>query len=272
VKPHATVLLTGDGGDDIFLGYEHHKSFFLAQRMARFIPSGVAGWWPSLMPAFAGLTQLRRASRLIDYAAGGLGAVTRAHDGLPFFADAGLLGDRLAEAQTEHRSIPRSAGSGRHLLGDVLNYEFSNRFQAEFMTKVDGGSMYYAIEARSPLLDHRLWEFGASLPFPVRLHGGVLKAVLRAVARRRLGAEVGNRRKQGFTVPVGRWLAGKWKAELDDLRGESLLSSEGWVKQDRLATAIERATASGSVPRQLWSLLVLERWLRSVSRMSLAAQ
>jgi asparagine synthase (glutamine-hydrolysing) len=262
IKPVATVLLTGDGGDDIFLGYEHYKTFFLAQRIAGMLPDGLHSVWPSLMPAFGGIRPLRRFSRLIDYATGGLGAVTKAHDGLAYFERADILGDRFRDLSTSHREIPRS--SGRHLLRDVLSYEFRNRFMSEFMTKVDGGSMYYGIEARSPLLDHRLWELGASLPFSVRLHGGELKAVLRAIARKHLGKEVAARRKQGFTVPVGRWLAGKWKPELEELRGDSLLASEGWIRRGSLDSAIGKSAARGQVPRQLWSLLVFERWLRSI--------
>jgi asparagine synthase (glutamine-hydrolysing) len=144
----------------------------------------------------------------------------------------------------------------------MLAYEFGTRFLSEFMTKVDGATMQHAIEARSPLLDHALWEFGASLPFSVRLRGGELKAVLRAIARKHLGKEIAGRRKQGFTVPVGRWLSGKWKPELDAMKDGSLLEREGWIQRGKLAGLIANSVARGSVPRQLWSLLVLERWLQ----------
>ena len=62
--------------------------------------------------------------------------------------------------------------------------------------------MHYGMEARSPFLDHHIWEFAAKLPTGIRLHHGVLKAILRQLTCRRIGSKIGNRQKRGFTVPV----------------------------------------------------------------------
>lgn len=262
VKPSATVLLTGDGGDDVFLGYQRHKMFFMAQRLAPMLPASVASGWPTLEPLSKRVAPLRRAWRFVSYAAGGMGAVREAHDGLPWFAQNRILGGRFSSTDRFTPAGAHPPGSGKRLLRDVLNHEFQNRFPAEFMTKVDGASMYYGIEARSPFLDHRLWEFAASLPFGVRLHGGELKAVLRAIARKRIGPEVASRGKQGFHIPVGRWLAGQWKSQMDIIAHDSLLEEEGWIERGQLRQLVRTAVEAGTVPRQLWSLLVLERWLQ----------
>jgi asparagine synthase (glutamine-hydrolysing) len=269
VKPKVTVLLTGDGGDDVFLGYEHHRNFHLAQRMSNYIPRPVARGWQSIHPLFMRANgPIRRASRLIDYATGGLGAVTEAHDGLPYYERAGLLGERLIGLQLSNRQIPRSVDSGRRLMSDFLGYERRTRFVAEYMTKVDGGAMWHAIEARSPFLDHVLWEFASSLPFDVRLHQGELKAILREMVRRNIGPEVANRRKQGFTVPVTRWLSTAWKPQLDMLAHDSVLESEGWIRSGSLRQAIAAASGRPNVPQQLWNLMVLEHWARKNLRRS----
>jgi asparagine synthase (glutamine-hydrolysing) len=71
--------------------------------------------------------------------------------------------------------------------------------------------MHHSLEARSPFLDQKLWEFAASLPYDVRLSGGRLKAILRELARRKIGDRVARGRKRGFGIPVGRWLVGRWR-------------------------------------------------------------
>lgn len=266
VKPKATVLLTGDGGDDVFLGYPFHRHFWAAQRLARVLPKGASSLWRTVRPAVAGIDRLRRPRHFLDYATGGIGAATRVHDGLPYYARLGLLGDRLSSDTIEQRKIPLSASPARNVLSDWLDYDQRTRFVGEFMTKVDGGTMRYAIEARSPLLDQKLWEFAATLPFPVRLHQGQLKAILREIARRRIGPGVASRRKRGFTVPVQRWLAGRWSGSLEESFAGSLLEKEGWLRPGAAQAAVKDAADRGAAPNQLWYLLVLERWLRNDSR------
>ena len=120
--------------------------------------------------------------------------------------------------------------------------------------------MHYAVEARSPLLDHEIWEFAAVLSPEIRFHGGALKAVLREIVRRRIGPGVANRKKQGFTVPVDRHLTSNSK-DLERLKGASQLENGGWVRKGSLLKTVEEAARTGSVSPQLWHLLVLEYWL-----------
>jgi asparagine synthase (glutamine-hydrolysing) len=137
------------------------------------------------------------------------------------------------------------------------------------MTKVDGGAMYYAIEARSPFLDHRLWELAASLPIEMRLRGGELKAILRELVRRNVSPAVAARRKQGFTVPVHHWLVGAWRPQLESIASDSFLEQQGWIKPGVMRNAVSTAVARGQAPVQLWTLVVLESWLRAnVSQLS----
>lgn len=262
IKPSATVLLTGDGGDDVFLGYTHHRNLFTAQKLANRLPSFSPRAWSTLRPAISRVPALRRAMHLTDYAIGGLGAVAQVHDGIPYYQNAGMLGDRCTSATLSHRQIPHSFSSAKALMSNFLDYERKTRFVAEYMTKVDGGAMFYAIEARSPFLDHVMWEFAASLPFEQRLQGGELKAVLRALVRKVVSPAVASRRKQGFTVPVGTWLVRNWKPQLDVMRHASRLEQEGWLHPGTLEPAISDAVGRGQAPVQLWSLVVLENWFR----------
>ena len=130
------------------------------------------------------------------------------------------------------------------------------------MTKVDGGTMYYALEARSPFLDQELWNFAASLPFATRLRGGVLKAILRECVRRHVGDDVAKGAKRGFTVPVQRWLAGRWRGAFENSLEQSLLEQQGYIRGNAVRSALQQFSERGCTPMQLWYLYVLETWFR----------
>jgi asparagine synthase (glutamine-hydrolysing) len=259
IKPVATVLLTGDGGDDVFLGYPFFYNCWLAQKLARRLPTFAPAGWSLVRPLFLGRVP-RRARNFLDYTVGGLGAYNRVRFGFQYFEQHGLLGERLQGLRPAQRSIPASLASARDLLREVFEYNCATHFTGEFMPKVDGGSMYYGMEARAPFLDHSMWDLAASLPAAIRFHGGALKAVLREIARRRLGPEVADRPKQGFQVPAEKWLAGDWKSSLETLQGDTLLEQDGWIRKGSLRAAIGHAVVAA--PNQLWYLVVLERWLR----------
>jgi asparagine synthase (glutamine-hydrolysing) len=130
------------------------------------------------------------------------------------------------------------------------------------MTKVDGATMFHSLEARSPFLDQELWEFASSLSFELRLQGGQLKSVLRELARQKLGERVARGRKRGFTIPVQRWLVGRWRNALVDLLRASILDREGFIDARAVLDRLTAATQEGKAPNQLWYIFVLESWLR----------
>jgi asparagine synthase (glutamine-hydrolysing) len=262
VKPEATVLLTGDGGDDIFLGYPFFLNAWKAQNLARRLPAISPGVWNVIRPVSRKLPGLRRAGNFLDYAVGGIGAYGRVRVGLPYFEEHGLLGELLRDGNVAHREIPPSFDSARRLVADVLQFHRRMHFTSEFMTKVDGSTMYHSLEARSPFLDHKLWEFAARLPPRLHFHSGKLKAILRNIVERRIGPEVAFRRKQGFTIPVEKWLASKWRYRLEELKEGSVLVRNGWMQPKALSSAITEAMNREAVPPQLWNALVLEHWLR----------
>lgn len=266
VAPLAKVLLTGDGGDDVFLGYPEHRHFWLAQGLARQLPAASSAGWSAVRDSFPRRGALRRAASFLDYAAGGLGAVAAAHDGLPYYQRHGLLGERLAGASVARRELPWSAASARDLLAEFLAHDRGLRFVGEYMTKVDGATMHYGVEARSPFLDQDLWEFAAALPFGLRLRRGKLKAVLRELARRRIGSRVASGRKRGFGVPIQRWLVGRWRAQFEETLRDSLLAREGWLNAEGCLAELARAAREGWAPKQLWYVYVLESWLRRERR------
>jgi asparagine synthase (glutamine-hydrolysing) len=263
VRPKATVLLTGDGGDDVFLGYPFFHNAWKAQQLARKLPPGSAALWSLGRPIAKRMPGLRRASNFLDYAVGGIGAYGRVRLGLPYFEERGMLGDQLRGRGVAYRQIPASLAAARRLMADVFQSQRRMHFGSEFLTKVDGGTMYHSLEARSPLLDATIWEYAAKLPPAIHFHSGRLKAVLREIALRHAGPEVAFRRKQGFTIPVEKWLASKWSGRLRELKSGTLLASEGWLDRNALASSVDEALTQESISPQLWHTLVFEQWLRS---------
>ncbi len=263
VAREATVLLTGDGGDDVFLGYPEHRHLWLAEKLSRALPESAARGWLALRDSVRRVGPLRRAASFADYTTGGLGAVASAHDGLPFYEERGLLGERLKDSTVAQRTIPWSIASGRQVLAEFLVHDRRGRFVGEYLTKVDGATMYYSLEARSPFLDQELWEFASSLSFDMRLRHGHLKAVLRELARTKLGDRVAKGRKRGFGVPVQRWIAGRWRDQVEEYLRESILESEGIINSEPTLKELEKAARTGTAPKQLWYIFVLESWLRN---------
>lgn len=263
IRERVTVLLTGDGGDDVFLGYPRQRHLFWAQRAANLMPAFAARQWPRIRPLAARVPPLRRAMHFIDYATQGLGAAAADSEALGYYSRHAILGERLqALAPRQEQSSFQSA---RRVLTDFMEYERRMRFVSEYMTKVDGATMFHALEARAPFLDQRVWEFADALPYSVRLQGGELKAILRAIVRKRVGAQVAGRKKRGFTVPVNRWLGTSWSSELERLSSRPLLETNGWIQKGSMQPRIAQARAMREAPIQLWRLLVLEEWLSSRS-------
>jgi asparagine synthase (glutamine-hydrolysing) len=262
VKASATVLLVGDGGDDVFLGYPEYRTFLQAERLARTIPAAAARLWRRSRGVIPRVGILRRGRHFLDYATGGLGAVTRARDSFTWLQRAGIAGERLDAALLPHREIAESLDAARDVLTTFLEYDRHGRFVGEYMTKVDGATMHYGLEARAPFLDADLGDFARALPYELRLHDGRLKAVLRELARREIGARVARGRKRGFVIPAQRWMLRTWRAKVDDAFRHSTLAEEGWIRSRDLWRAWEHATASANVPQSLWYVYVLELWFR----------
>ncbi len=263
VKPKATVLLTGDGGDDVYLGYPFQFNAWRAQKLARSVPAFTPGIYSAIRPLLSAIPRLKRARSLLDYAMGGIGAYGRVRIGLPYYKENNLFGDRLRSGTVAYREVAASFESARDLVAEVFEFHKRMHFTSEFMTKVDGSTMYYSLEARAPFLDQKIWEFASRISPEVHFRGGKYKAILREIVRRRVGPDVAFRRKQGFTVPVERWLATKWADRLAELKGETLLVKQGWFERKPLSAAIDKALKQDEIPVQLWYVLVLESWLRA---------
>ena len=203
---HVTVVLSGDGGDELFGGYDHYFPHPRVAAFDRWAPPGakaVASMiWPLLPHGVTGKNFLRRVSR---------DARGRFLDEIGYFQrdekDALLTGRRPATAGSDgcRSAAPYHFGRFGHLpwAAQMMRFDFETYLPEDILTKVDRMSMAHSIESRVPLLDNEVVDFSARLPADLKVRNGRRKHILKEAAAKWLPQEVLTRRKQGFAVPVG---------------------------------------------------------------------
>ena len=275
-RRHVTVALSGDGGDELFCGYNR---YLIAQRLwekLRVLPLPVRQAIAALLRHAPGhgLDSLQRrllpprmrlpnlADRLPK-----LAEVLEHHDGAAFYL--GLVShwkqpDRLVLAAREPRTImsdpdrlPALPGlRERMMLLDMLTY-----LPDDILTKVDRASMAVSLEARVPLLDHRLMEFAWRVPTDLKYRDGQGKWLLRQVLYRYVPKQLMERPKMGFGVPIDDWLRGPLRDWGEALLDEKRLREEGFFDPApirRLWTEHQGGTRRWHY--YLWDVLMFQAW------------
>jgi asparagine synthase (glutamine-hydrolysing) len=271
-RRHVTVALSGDGGDELFGGYERYRALVLSQRMQRWFPTKWiqnSGILQRLPDSTARRSLLRRVRRFCE--ALGQGAVERYMNWIQIFGEAQRLelfrDDFIAELPDRDpvdflRHAWRAAGK-RDLVSCATAADLQTYMPCDLMTKVDIASMAHSLEARQPLLDYRLIEWAVSLPSHLKRRGSVGKYLLRETFSDVLPAAIWNRPKMGFGVPIAKW----FRTSLRDRTYDALLSTESKCQQyfrTETIRSLVNAHMSGKENQayRLWNLLTFELWLR----------
>ncbi len=271
-----TVALSGDGADEAFAGYRRHKFQHGEDRLRGLLPQALRGplfgglgaiypkadWAPRPLRAKATLQALAASSETgYARAVGVTPPELRAQLYSPEFLK--LRGDYRAEQPWEDlmRSAPARSGLDRAQYADLKFW-----LPGDILTKVDRTSMAVSLEAREPLLDHRLIEFAAGLPEGLRLKGGQGKWLLKKTMKRYLPDEILFRQKQGFVTPIAQWFRGPLAESARGIAASSALARTGWFEPRRLGSIAEDHIAGrADHGRLLWQLLMLDRSLSGLS-------
>jgi asparagine synthase (glutamine-hydrolysing) len=273
-RKYVTVALSGDGGDELFAGYNRYQ---LTQRfwrslslMPRAVRKGAAAAltavrpnrWTQLLSALPSRLRLPQAGDKVHKAA----AVLRLDS-----ADA--VYRRLVSHWEPSESMPQVA-EPRGILDDAtVAKDFPDLLERmqfldlvtylpdDILTKVDRASMAVALEARVPLIDHRVVEFAWRLPENVKVRNGTSKWILRQVLYRHVPPELIERPKMGFGIPLGEWLRGPLRDWAETLLNEQRLRQAGLLD----AAMVRRYWADHLDGRRnwqylLWDVLMLEAW------------
>jgi asparagine synthase (glutamine-hydrolysing) len=265
-RKHVTVALSGDGGDELFAGYERFAA-------------GVAARHFAALPRVA-QTAVRGAVDLTPtHGLGGLpGRMQRfarvAQRGLPdaycswisFIADrdrAALLNGRQADwGLHDYRRVWQDS-EGAATVDRLLDLNLRTYLPDDLLVKADRMSMAHGLEVRSPLLDTELLAYTARLRPSLKLRGMSLKRVLKAAVADLLPRQVANRGKRGFGVPLDRWFREDLRTYLDSTLGVG----SARIRQHLLPDAVDRMLAEHESGKQnhghaLWTLITLEVFLR----------
>jgi asparagine synthase (glutamine-hydrolysing) len=267
-----TVALSGDGADEAFAGYRRHAFQAAEERMRGVLPPGLRSavfgrlgalypkldWAPQPLRAKATLAALGRAGD--EAYADAVGVTGREARHRLYAPDARqALGGHRAEDRivAAMRSAPARDPLDRAQYADLKIW-----LPGDILTKIDRTSMAVGLEAREPLLDHRLVEFAARLPVGLRLRGGTGKWLMKRAMRRYLPDEILYRRKMGFVTPISAWFRGPLAAQAGAIAHGSALAETGWFD----SKAIERVAADHRSGRSdhgrlLWQLMMLDRSL-----------
>jgi len=256
-REHVTVSLSGDGGDELFCGYPRY-AWVRQGTLVQGIPGCLRRPLCSLLSRVP-IHKVQRGAEsiLYDDAAEmyfhtvGIFERRRIGEVLPeTFDDQGL---RYFRAFRD----PRAGGIvERAMATDILTYLVD-----DILTKVDRASMAYSLEARVPLLDHRIVEFAARLPMEHKARGGETKRLLRKILFRHVPGKLLDRPKMGFGIPVNRWLRNELRPLLDEYLGQDRIRREGFLRPEGVRRVVtEHLSGRRDHQYRLWALLVFSMW------------
>ncbi|MEO6235819.1 MAG: asparagine synthase (glutamine-hydrolyzing) [Vicinamibacterales bacterium] len=262
-----TVALSGDGGDELWAGYTRHRVEHWEQSARRALgpATALAGMLGRALPlSVKGARALRHLGAAPDHAyalkhAYGMfepDAKTRLYSS--DFAASVRGADPFAAFRDAYARCRSLDPVDRGLYTDVHTYMID-----DILTKVDRMSMAVSLEAREPLLDHRLLEFAATVPMSLKIKNGRGKYLLRKVLETKIPGAILERGKQGFEAPIGEWLRGPLAPMAEGLLSDGRLRDRG-VFDDREVTRLwtEHRDGRADHRHRLWQLMMLELWFR----------
>jgi asparagine synthase (glutamine-hydrolysing) len=271
-REEVTVVLSGDGGDEVFGGYETYAALGREKtwnRIPRLLRKG------ALEPAIDALRPTRAKKGLVNkakrFVEGARLDPAMGHARWRIFLD-----DRARETLfTSDALAAISAPAGAHILeiaaragsrdavDRALYVDLFSYLPENCLAKVDRMSMAVSLEGRVPLLDHEVVELAFSAPSSLKVRGAATKILLKEVAARRVPRECVYRRKEGFSIPIKNWLGGELRPLMEDLLSPVHLAEEGLFR----TAAVERLKrehleGAANHSHVLWTLMVFQDWRR----------
>ena len=267
-KKHLTVILNGDGGDEIFGGYRRYVpfakfDFFNAGGFTKTMASALFSILPvsdnkkSKYNYIYRLTDLARKNNLSIY----LSSTIDSFEGYEKYL--GTNDNYLRRVKSDFEEIKQSNLSG---LQKIMNLDFENILAGNLLVKMDIATMAHSLEGRSPLLCKEILEYVPGISDDFKIKGTKTKYLLRTLAEKYLPAELINQPKRGFEIPLKKWIDG----ELKDLIYSYIISPNAWcnnfVDKKFINELWNRKVKTGDEKRakMIWTLFALEVWYQKV--------
>lgn len=266
-----TVALTGDGGDELFAGYNRHVSAPAMWRALRRVPRPLraaasatlgrlpARFWNAAASAMPGRTAPNLGAKL-HKALATAGHARDFHDIYDDFLDewAGERSPVLGGGKGVGRAAPAIPDpTVATMLRDATGF-----LPDDILTKVDRASMAVSLETRVPFLDHRLAAVAAQIPLSMKVQGGKGKQILRAALFARAPAALFDRPKAGFAVPVGQWIKEPLRDWAESLLDPQRLAAQGYFDPTIVAARwADHVSGRRDSTAAIWSILMFQAWL-----------
>jgi len=262
-KKDLTVVLTGEGNDEIWGGYANYREQLRFMRYRRFLPTflgSALGGLARLLPHMGSRKRLLHYAKFLDEKKSVLSYA-------PVFNEF----DELLTPETLNKvdpTPPRYQSSGQyfgkehHLITRMLLSDMKTLLPNSYLMKADRMTMAHAIEARVPLIDHRIVELSFKIPPRLKINQGMEKFIFRQAVKDLLPEKIRRRRKQGFSVPRSVWVRSS-EDFVKDLLTQDTTKKRGYFRQEYI-TRLMRDFREMDEPRaqKLWCLVTLELWHR----------
>jgi asparagine synthase (glutamine-hydrolysing) len=262
------VLLSGEGGDEAFGGYQTYRNLLLLERLKAalgptrgllrlgFRAAGRAGW--KRLEPYADLVDPPLAAYYFSRTASPGTFFNRRKSALytPEFAAA--LAGRASDTPTRRLF----EGASGPLLNRMLYVDAKTWLPDDLLVKADKMTMAASVELRVPLLDHRILEFAASLPPRFKVRGWHLKRILKAALGQSVPPAILRRKKTGFPVPYDAWLRGELKPFVFDTLLAANAASDAYFRKPAVAGLLNAHQQGGNCSKEVFCLLVFELWQR----------
>ncbi len=267
-RRHVTVALSGDAGDEAFGGYRRYNWAHVADLLGRLprplgamvagalraVPGGRARWLREY-GARLSASEAERYLRLICHFSAAEKSAIYAPE----------LRERFARDATAEAFAARLSASGaRDVVSRLQDLDSDTYLPDDILAKVDVASMSHGLEARAPFCDHDVVELGAALPGRMKLRRGRGKAILKQAFADLVPEAIVSRRKKGFALPIGRWLAGRLHGVARDLLLSTAARQRGLFDPAAVEGLLDRHRAGEDHGERIWNLMVLETWFREL--------
>ncbi len=257
-RQHVTVALSGDGGDELFMGYGMHRWAKIlsrrSMRTSRWLVYAASGMMPD---------KYKRAGKLFGYR-DKRNIISHIFSQEQYFFSETDLDDLLIDPAYNFSGINSTAGTSRKLDAQEKQslWDMNYYLQDDLLVKVDRASMQFSLETRVPLLDHRVIEFAFNLDSDLKIHNGTMKYLLKEILYDYVPREIFDRPKWGFSIPLVKWLRTELHYLLDRYLSKLIIEEYNLVSYDavkKLRAAYENGT--DHLFNRLWVLIVLHWWL-----------
>jgi len=266
-KQYVTVVLSGDGSDELFMGYIQHsllpKIYKYQSPFPGFVKRNLA---PRIARFLSGAIPSRKTKRYLGFAAN-LGMTLGDQKGMYK-----TMMERFTEPEIEKLfavnpkytdDVLQSYFMNQNFLNNMCSFEMKINLPDNYLMKVDKMTMAHAIEARIPFLDHRLVEFAGTIPRDLKLRGSSEKYILKRIMKGILPDEIIKRKKHPFIVPIVKWFEKDLRELTSELLSEENIRKQGYFNYDYVGKVLSKNNPDYNQPLslmyfQLWHKIFIE--------------